>query len=304
MPLVTNPHLLTLLAHFWPSGLDERRFPVERELVATEPEARVLVETQRPAREPRGELVLVHGLEGSSASSYMRSMARAALEAGFVAHRFNLRSCGGTEALAATGYHSGMTCDLLAFLRQLGRPAWVVGFSLGGNVALKLAGELGEAARGLVAGVCAVSTPIDLAACAGRLEEPQNRLYHRRFLRKLKRRVRRMGRAWPGSARSLRGFDDQFTAPMFGFRDAADYYATQSACRFLDGIRVPALLIQAKDDPVIPREVFERPGLFGNPNLEVVTAEHGGHLGFLARRGPRFWADQVIVEWIVTHLSG
>jgi predicted alpha/beta-fold hydrolase len=302
--LIRNPHLLTIASHFWPSGLDERRFPVERARYPAGPGVEVLVETQRPAGAPAGQVVMVHGLEGSSRSGYMKSMARAALEAGLVAHRFNLRSCGGMERLVPTGYHSGMTCDLLAFLRQLGGagrgPFYLVGFSLGGNVVLKLAGELGEEARGWIDGVCGISTPLDLAACARRLEEPQNRIYERRFVRRLKRRV---GRIHPGigglsRVQTVWEFDDLITAPAFGFRDAAEYYATQSCLRFLDAIRVPALLIQAQDDPVIPFELFERPELSRNPVLELLVVEHGGHLGFLSRRRPRFWPGKAVVEWI------
>jgi predicted alpha/beta-fold hydrolase len=310
VPLIANPHLQTVLAHFWPAGLDERRFPSERRLYRTAPEVEVLVESQRPLQPPKGEIVLVHGLEGSSRAGYMKSMARSALEAGFAAHRMNLRSCGGTEAWSKTAYHSGLTDDLREVLRQLageGRgPLFAAGFSLGGNITLKLAGELGEEARGLLAGVCAVSAPIDLAASVLRLEQPWNRAYERRFLSRLKRRIRAQHRLRPesfpldglDSVSSLRAFDDRFTARFFGFRDAADYYRTQSSCNFLEGIRVPTLIVQAKDDPVIPFSIFERPEIRKNPNLELVAAEHGGHLGFLARRAPRFWSEEVVLEWI------
>ena len=128
----------------------------------------------------------MHGLEGSSAAGYARSMVHAALERGWVTHRFNMRGCGGTDELAVTGYHAGQTSDLLAFLRERRRasslPIFVIGFSLGGNVTLKLAGELGESAGELLAGVCAVSTPIDLAACVAALGQPRNFIYQGRFL--------------------------------------------------------------------------------------------------------------------------
>jgi len=304
-PLVSNPHLLTIAAHFWPGGLDTRRFPVERKLYRTEPQVQIAVDEQRPAGEPRGRVVIVHGLEGSSRSGYMLSMARAALEAGFEAHRVNLRSCGGAEALSRGGYHSGLTSDLHEIVRRLA-PVFVVGFSLGGNLALKLAGELGETS--LIRGVCAVSTPIELAACVNRLEQPQNRIYHARFLRRLKRRARAIARAHPGlialdgldSVRSLREFDDRYTARWFGFRDAADYYDTQSCRRFLDRVRVPALLIQAQDDPVIPFEIFQCAELRGNPAIELLAPAHGGHVGFISRRRPRFWSDQAAMEWIAS----
>lgn len=273
-------------------------------MYSTEPGVEVLVETQRPEGMPAGEVVLVHGLEGSGASGYMRSTAQAVLEAGFSAHRFNLRSCGGTESCTRTGYHSGLTSDLLAFLRRLQSeacwPVYLVGFSLGGNVALKLAGELGEDGLEWLSGVCAVSTPIDLAACVNRLEQRGNYLYQKRFVRRLKRRIRRLNPGVKGlnAVKTVREFDDLITAPAFGFRDAADYYETQSCRRFLDGIRIPALLIQAKDDPVIPFEIFDRPEVLRNPNIRLLAVEHGGHVGFISRRPPRFWLGAVLVEWM------
>jgi uncharacterized protein len=310
IPLFRNPHLLTVLTHFWPAGLDERRFPVERKLYRSGPGVEVLVETQRPAGECAGDIVLVHGLEGSSRAGYMLTLARAALEAGFAAHRLNLRTCGGTEAFSETPYHSGMTADLTAVLRHLAqecpRPRYAVGFSLGGNIVLKLAGELGAAARELVAGVCAISTPIDLSASTRYLEKPENRIYELRFLKRLKRRVRALARLRPeqfpmdglAAVQGIRDFDDRFTARWFGFRDAEDYYRTQSASRFLDAIRVPALLIQSKDDPFIPFEIFEQSALARNPCIQLVATDHGGHIGFLARGATRFWADAVTMEWI------
>ena len=316
VPLITHPHLLTILAHFWPAGLDERRYPVERRLLKTDPGVQVLVESQQPAGERAGDIVLVHGLEGSSRAGYMLSMARTALEAGYAVHRLNLRTCGGTEEHSETPYHSGMTADLLAVLRRLeaeGRgPRHVVGYSLGGNIALKLAGELGESARGLIASVCGVSTPIDLSACTRSLEKRENRIYELRFLKRLKRRVRELSRLRPGSfpmdgldaVGSIRAFDDRFTAAWFGFAGAEDYYQTQSALRFLPGVRVPALIVQAKDDPVIPFPIFESQEVRANPSIEVVAADHGGHLGFLARRQPRFWSDAVALEWIESHRAG
>ncbi len=240
----------------------------------------------------------------------MLSLARAALEAGYAAHRLNLRTCGGTEAFSETPYHSGITADLAAVLRQLAQehsgPRYAVGFSLGGNIVLKLAGELGEAARGLVAGICAISTPIDLAASTRCLERPENRIYELRFLKRLKRRVRALAELRPeqfpidglAAVRGIREFDDRFTSRWFGFRDAADYYGTQSASRFLDTIHVPVLLIQSRDDPFIPFDLFERPALVRNPSIQLVATDHGGHIGFLARGAPRFWADAVAMEWI------
>jgi hypothetical protein len=300
---------MTLAAHFWPRGIEERRYPPRARLYPTEPGVEVLVHEQQPRGRARGEFVLLHGLESSSRAGYMLSMARAAVEAGFTAHRVNTRSCGGTEHLCRTLYHSGLTVDLrsiLDTLRSEGRgPFFLVGYSLGGNVALKLVGELGESARGLVAGVCAVSAPIDLLRCVKRLEARENSLYHSRFLRLMKKRMRLRHRRMPelfpidglDRVRSVYEFDDRFTAPAFGFPGAEQYYTTQSAQRFLASIRVPTLVVAAQDDPLVPFEMFRHEALGENSLIELLAPRHGGHAGFLARGRRRFWLDQVAVEW-------
>lgn len=254
---------------------------------------------------------MVHGLEGSSQAGYAQSAAQAGLSAGFAVHRFNMRSCGGTEAFSGrTLYHSGQTEDLLSVAVQMaseGRgPIFLVGYSLGGNVVLKLAGELGSSGRHLISGVCAVSTPIDLAACVEQLGKPWNVLYARRFLRRLKERVMRKELLCPGSfaigrmdhVRTVYDFDDVFTAASFGFGSADRYYATQSSNQFLEDIRVPALLIQAKDDPLIPFRVYDHPAFGRNGRLELTATEHGGHVGYLCRGPSRFWLDERIIEWL------
>jgi hypothetical protein len=304
-PLLRNPHLQTIAGHLWTRDGLERRFPLERRFYRTEPRVEVLVESQVPAGPAAGHLVLVHGLEGSGEAGYMRSLSGAALAAGFAAHRFHMRACGGTEKHCDTLYHGGLTSDLAAVLRAFrdeGRaPAVAVGFSLGGNVVVKLAGELGEAAGDLVAGVVAVSAPLDLAASAGRLARFENRVYERRFVRRMRTRLLATGRYQASDFAgldTLRQFDDRITAPSFGFGTAANYYRTQSAIRCLDGIRVPVLLIQAQDDPLVPFEPFGTPAVRAHPFIRLLDPEHGGHLGFLGRRPHRFWADDAIMEWI------
>jgi len=309
VPLFRNPHLATIAGNYWRRRLDEYRFPVESKLYETEPGVEVLVHSQRPAGAPVAEVILIHGLEGSSAAGYARSLAQAALERGMAAHRYNMRSCGGTEHLSGKAlYHSGQTVDLLAVIRALkrDRPIFLAGFSLGGNVALKLAGELGEAAKDLIAGVAAVSTPIDLAACVRLLGRRSNFVYSRRFLARLKERIRLKEKLTPGLYRladldrvnSIYDFDDRFTAQSFGFGSADNYYATQSSNQFLERIRVPTLLVQSKDDPLIPFEIFRHPAFSRNPHLRLLAADHGGHLGFLAKTKPRFWLDQVLLDWM------
>jgi predicted alpha/beta-fold hydrolase len=307
--------LATLAGNFWRRPESEKQWPVETVVYQTEPGVRVMIHSQRPAENPRGELILVHGLEGSSASGYARSMVHAALERGWLTHRFNMRGCGGADELAVTGYHAGQTSDLLAFLRERRRasslPIFVIGFSLGGNVALKLAGELGEQAGRLLTAVCAVSTPIDLAACVAALRRPQNVVYQARFLNRLKDRIRRKNRLAPDvytlehlpKIRTIEEFDDHYTARLFGFGTAANYFRTQSSNQFLEHIRVPALLIQSKDDPMVPfSPVFEHPAFESNPCLTLLAVDHGGHLGFLSRGKARFWLDGTILDWAESHI--
>lgn len=312
VPFFSNAHLATIAGNYWRRTLDEARFPVTATFYQTEPDVKVLVHSQSPGERAKGEIILVHGLEGSSAAGYARSLAQTALTAGYAVHRFHMRSCGGTEAVCGPNlYHSGQTSDLLYVAREIAaatrNPIYLAGFSLGGNVVLKLAGELGESARGCITAVSAVSTPIDLAACSRAIRKPSNFIYTRRFLDRLRKRVRLKEQLAPGSfplhrleeARTIWDFDDIFTAPPFGFGTAANYYATQSSNQFLDRIRVPALLVQAKDDPLIPFKVYDHPAFRSNPYLRLNAPEHGGHLGFIARRHPRFWLDGVLLDWFI-----
>jgi predicted alpha/beta-fold hydrolase len=300
VPLVSNPHLLTILGNYWPRPRDERRFPVWDRWYETEPGIRVLVREQRPTGEPKGALVLVHGLESSSEAGYMVSMAHAALRRGYEVHRMNLRGCGASRGVCRALYHAGLTADVRHVVERIqGRaPLWAIGYSLGGNVVLKLAGELGGAAAGLVRGVIAVSAPIDLAACVRAMERPENRIYDWRFVRRMVRRVAGNGAAGLRGIRSVREFDDRVTAPQFGFQGAWEYYQTQSAVHLLESIRVPALIVSAEDDPLVPASIFRKASMEANPRLELRLIPHGGHLGFIARRRPRFWLDEFLLEWI------
>lgn len=308
-PFFKNPHLATIAGNFWQRPVSEVRWPAEDVLYQTEPGVQVLVRAQLPP-DARGEVILVHGLEGSSESGYARSMAFGALERGFGVHRFNMRGCGGTEALSVMSYHAGQTSDLLHVVRERrrlsGNPVWVVGYSLGANVTLKLAGELGEEAIGLLAGIAAVSAPIDLSSCAHALNRPSNLIYRNRFVDRLKDRIRRKNLLSPdvytlehlSKVKSIVDFDDYYTSRLFGFGTAANYFATQSSNQFLERIRVPALLVIAKDDPMVPFHVYDHPAFTRNPLLRLLPVDHGGHLGFISRTQPRFWLDHTILDWM------
>lgn len=307
-PLFRNPHLLTVAGNFWRRAIDESTFPAIRKQYRIDDKTNVVALEHQPRGDARGQIVLLHGLEGSAEAGYLASFSQEALTRGFGVHRLNMRTCGGTEDLCETMYHSGLTSDTRSVLEELRRrelgPLFLVGFSLGGNVALKLAGELGETY--LLAGVIAISTPIDLARSVRAIDKPSNFLYARRFLDRLKGRVRRKSRISPDlykedgleGVRTIWEFDDRFTAPLFGFGTAANYYATQSAMNFLPAIRVPTLIITAKDDPLVPFEIYDDPVFQSNPVLTLIAPEHGGHLGFLSRRRPRFWLDGFVLDWV------
>src|SRR5882672_12788718 len=205
---------------------------------------------------------------------YMRGIADKAWAAGWDVVRLNQRNCGGTEHLSRGLYHSGLTHDVQFVLHELlnddGAPAVAIaGYSLGGNLTLKLAGELGDAAPAGLVAVCAVSPTMDLAACVDALERRSNIPYEWNFVRNLKGRMRRKAAAFPGEYSldplkrvwTVRQFDEAYTAPHHGFSDAADYYYRASAMRVVNAIRVPALIMAAEDDPFVPPATFRDPSV-------------------------------------------
>ncbi|HXH06891.1 MAG TPA: alpha/beta fold hydrolase [Vicinamibacterales bacterium] len=317
---LANGHLMTLYAWARP-----RRFPRLPEAVPryfdVAPDARVLAHCYWQPR-PRGAptLLALHGLEGSSRAHYMLGLADKAFAAGLNVVLLNQRNCGGTEPLSATLYHSGLTADPLRVIAELRAldgvgPVAVAGYSLGGNLALKLAGELGEGARGWLAAVAAVSPVIELSAAVRALERRTNRIYQWHFVRHLRRRLRRKHRLQPGvypahrlrEVHSVRDFDEIFTAPAFGFRDAEDYYHRASALRVADRIAVPALIVTAEDDPFVPIEPFRDPALAANPHVAIVVTRHGGHCAFLtdaSREDDGYWAERMIVDFVRARVRG
>lgn len=302
-PLFRQGDLQTVAANYWPRFLDQRRFPESSRLFETEPHTQVLAKLNAlPGSRSEGDrpaVLVLHGLAACDRAPYMLSSAQFALEAGFDAVRLNMRNCGGTDHLSPTLYHSGLTVDLRRVAESLApRPLYLLGFSMGGNIALKLAGEWGTAFPEHVRAVCAISTPVQLDLCSRAIGRWRNVVYEQRFLLRLRAAMRRKHEAMPNlfpepataSTSSIWGFDDAVTAPAFGFADAAAYYQQCSAAAFLGDIRLPALMIQARDDPFIPFEAFDIPAIDGNPWLTQISPRHGGHVAFLNRGRPRFWA--------------
>jgi hypothetical protein len=299
-PLFRNGHLQTIAGRYWPTSLDERRWPTTERFFDTEPGVRVLAHcNSQPNGAAPATVLAVHGLTASSGAPYMRTLAQTALEAGLDVIRLNVRNCGGTEHLAPTLYHSGLTADLRHVVEQLApRPLLLAGFSMGGNIVMKLAGEWGGEIPPHAKGMCGISVPICLATCARELGKARNRIYEVRFLRQLAQTLATKRRLMPeqfaavtsDGVRSIWEFDDRVTAPAFGFRDADDYYAQSSSRGFLGRIGVPALLIQAQDDPFVPFAIFKHPHVADNSSVRLLAPQHGGHVAFLARGAPRFWA--------------
>jgi predicted alpha/beta-fold hydrolase len=294
--------------------------PAEERLFDVEPGARVLAhchwQRDRPAHPA---LLALHGLEGSSTAHYMRGLADKAFARGFNVILLNQRNCGGTEELSEGLYHSGLTADADRVLRELAGEGidrvTVAGYSLGGNLALKLAGEYGDAPPPSLRAVCAVSPVMELAACVRALERRENIIYQWNFVRGLKARMRRKGVSHPGrfaidrlsGVHTVRQFDEVFTAPHFGFAGADDYYHRASAMRTIDRIRVPALIISAEDDPFVPPEPFRDPRITANPHIRLILTRQGGHCGFVSDASAGddgYWAERQIVAFAEEALAG
>jgi predicted alpha/beta-fold hydrolase len=310
--LLRNPHAQTLASAFWP-----RRFPrlarsTPREF-ETEPGTSIRGEChwQSPPRE-RPTLVLVHGLEGSCESGYMLGLAERAFVAGWNAVRLNQRNCGGTESLTPTLYNSGLSGDFRAILNELIErdslpEIFFAGYSMGGNLVLKMAGELAGAAPPQLRGLAAVGPALELAQCVDAVDLPSNFVYQGHFVKGLKNRMRRKAQLFPGKfdlgrmarVRTLREFDDVITATYCGFTDASDYYARSSALRIAGEICVPTLVVAAQDDPFVPFASFSDPALAKNPHIRLIAPERGGHCAFISRFGGdnRFWAEGRVMEF-------
>ncbi len=310
--VLRNAHAMTIAASFWPRRY--RRLPasVER-LFEVAPGTRVRGECHwQPEPRTRPTLVLLHGLEGSSESDYILGTAEKAWVAGFNVVRLNQRNCGGTEKLTPSLYHSGLSGDIRAVVLELiERDAlpevFAAGFSMGGNLVLKMAGEIGDAAPAQLRAFVAVAPALDLAACADALAEPRNFIYEWHFVRSLKQSIRRKAGLFPElypidglkRVRTVRDFDDVVTARFCGFRGASDYYEQSSARRVIQGIRRPTLILTAEDDPFVPYASFENPAIRKNSNITFVATHHGGHCAFISKEAgeERFWAEGRIVDF-------
>ncbi len=312
-PWLTNPHVQTLAAKYRRRPALLAGVPGEDRLFRVDPESQIKgVCSWQPNRQAPG-LILIHGLEGCHDSPYMRGIAHKAWHAGLNVIRLNQRNCAGTEHLTPTLYNAGLSRDLRAVADELTgqdgiRSLWVAGYSMGGNLVLKMAGEAGETCPGL-RGVAVVCPNVHPAACVAALERRHNWIYHQYFVRRLKARLERKAKLFPGKwdlallnkVRTLSQFDEAYTAPDGGYRNAADYYERSGARHVLDAIRVPTLLITARDDPFVPFASFDVSHIHRNPRIQLVTPAQGGHCGFIQpsrKSEDGHWAENRIVEFI------
>lgn len=317
-PPLRNAHLMTLVPRYWPRDTSLPGLPQEERFFTVEPHTQLKGFCHwQDDRKSSPTVILVHGLEGCSESRYMRGIAAKAYRAGYNVIRMNQRTCGGTEHLSPTLYNSGLSGDYRAIVDELAHRdgldrIWLVGYSMGGNLVLKAAGELGRVEPALV-GVAAVCPNIDPTVCARALEEPRNWIYHRHFVNRLKSRLRRKAALFPGrwdlsildAINTISEFDDRYTARDGGYRDVADYYDRAGARHVLDALTVPTLIITAQDDPFIPYSMFTVSKIQRHPHIRVVAPRYGGHCGFFhrSRNGEDpYWAENRIVDFLLGRL--
>jgi predicted alpha/beta-fold hydrolase len=313
--LARGGHRQTLLG-FWHRRRLAWTPPTEDIVVDAEPGVQLLLRLSLQPDAARPMLVLVHGLGGWDAASYGLATGLLAWNRGWHVTRMNMRGAGDSARLSARLYNAGLDLDLLAVLQSLSERfprIGIAGFSLGGSLALLTLGRQAERVPAAAAALVAVSAPLDLLACVGALERLGNRAYQRYFMRNLRASYRYRQQLHPHlytsgleeRIRSVREFDEAVTAPLGGFRDAADYYARSSAGPWLTAIQRPTLVLNAADDPLIPLESVMRYPLPASGIVQREVLPTGGHVGFVAPTcAPgRFWAAERVLEFLGTALG-
>ncbi len=304
-------HAQTLYGNF--QKREDRLPTAEDRLFEVEEEVQILCQCHwQKSRGTAPTLIIVHGLEGSTESGYVIGTGNKAWSAGMNVVRMNMRNCGGTEQLTPTLYNSSMSGDVGGVVRALIdedglRSIALAGFSMGGNLVLKLAGEWGRETPAEVDAVTAVSPAIDLGISATALHEWKNRIYEIRFLHGLHARMKRKAAMYPEryksyplfSIRTLWDFDDQVTAPHGGFDGADDYYHRAASARVIEKIAVPTLIIHSLDDPFIRLSRETRAKILANRHIRYIETENGGHCAFVDEASPDGrWAERKVVEFV------
>lgn len=321
-----NGHLQTIFGNYLPRA---NSLPApEAQLVEVSPASDYQISSQvlchchwqpEEVRASRPTAIIVHGLEGSSDSQYVIGNSNKLWRAGCNIVRMNMRNCGGTEALAPTLYHSGLSGDVDAVMRFFVnlhhlQSIALIGYSMGGNLVLKLAGDLGKNPPPQLRAVIGISPVIDLAPSSDALHLWQNRIYEKKFVRAMLRRFRRKASLFPRAfdpnraigISSLRDFDERIIALYAGFSGAEDYYHRVAAARVIDQITVPTLILNSADDPFIRIAPDTRDKIIANPNITFLETAHGGHCAFLAQPDPAtgydgYWAEHTLLRFILVN---
>ncbi|MEM7551053.1 MAG: alpha/beta fold hydrolase [Bacteroidota bacterium] len=295
-----NGHLETIVPSIFRKvkGVDYNRIRLE-----TPDEDFVDVDTLKNSN--RKAVILSHGLEGGSDRQYIMGMAKIFYEHGWDVFAWNCRSCSGEMNRQLRLYHHGDIEDLKMVVQ------WVLdsdnydevvmaGFSMGGSLTVRFAGEYGENIDPRIKKVIAFSVPTDLAGCSAELDKPSNILYKRKFLKKLAEKIRLKDEQFPGKVgveklddiKLLRDFDEFFTAPLHGYGGASDFYEKASSGPFIKHIRTKALIVNALNDPFLPEECYPYEDFKGLDNVFFETPIKGGHVGFLERKSEYSWAEK------------
>jgi predicted alpha/beta-fold hydrolase len=306
--LFRRPPVVATRSEFWPTP-DDDEIEVHR------------LDAPPGSNERTPRVIILHGLEGTIRSNYVRGILAQARARGWAADVLIFRGCGSKMNCQRRMYHSGETSDLnLVVQRSVDdhpdQPIVLTGFSLGGNVLLKWVGEQGATLPSQVRAAAAVSVPFDLERGARQIENGFGRVYTSHFLRTLKEKARIKLERFPGlfdigkmeRAQTLYDFDDAVTAPVHGFYDAHDYYSRSSSLQFLSAIQLPTLLLSASDDPFLPRDIRDSVLMVAQSNDRLVVEMHkkGGHVGFVSGYLPfaqHYYAEERVVEFLARELS-
>lgn len=298
---LSSPHAQTVLGCFSPAGAPP---PSTQLLVSLEDGDTLVCEVSTPRKweESHKTVLLVHGMGGSHESCYMIRFSRKLYRLGYRAIRVNMRGCGSGTGLAHRLYHGGVSNDVLETIKVVKKqtpnsPIALIGFSLGGNIALKLAGELGEEASNFLETTIAICPPVDLAQTAAMLARPENKIYNSYYMRQLKSQAARWVKG--KSFSNIYEFDTLVTAPNWGFKGPFDYYQQCSSCFFLPKVHHSCHLLFAEDDPFIDYRPSVSMPL--DSCVKVWVTPYGGHLGFLGWAGKDhyyFWMDSLLQQWI------
>lgn len=316
-PFARSGFWQTLYGAYWPT-LKADRPDIYHHVILPDGDILVLAEN-RPKKWKEGEriMLLVHGITSSYQSPYMHRMCRRLVKKGYLVYRLNLRFCGPGKGLARKPYHAGVSDDTratLAWIKQQhpGSPVTQMGFSLGANITLKMAGEDGSRPSGNLDSIVAISPPIDLDASTQKMALKGNNLFHRAILNEIAKDYQLMMQLFPDSERpkidklqSIREVDEVFATAYWGYKSKQEYYRTCSSQQYIPEIKIPTLILASKDDPLVDNSPLVK--IHAPENLDILITEAGGHIGFLGW-GTRYdevrWSDQAVDNWIQRIFAG